>query len=542
MQSLSKEGSMVLALEAMQNHPKLSIRRAANIFGVPVSTLYTRKNGTISKSDSCNAQHKLTESEEEAIAKYILDMDERGMAPRIAGVEDMANLLLKKRGGERVGIHWAQRFITRRQDLKTRLNRAYDFQRAVCEDPELMGAWFDLVRNMRAKYGIQDSDFYNFDETGFMMGVICAGMVVTGAERKGKSKSLQPANREWATSIECVNSEGWCLPPFLILQGVNILAHWITETDLPRDWVIKPTSNGWTDNETGLEWIRHFDKCTKARTKGAYRMLVVDGHESHKSAVFEEFCHDNKIATIGMPPHSSHLLQPLDVGCFGPLKVAYGRAMEDFIKVHITHITKTEFLIAFKAAHFAAMTEKNIQGGFRASGLYPFNPECVISKLDIKVRAQTPPNPPLPATQPWASQTPHNPTETVSQSEFIKSRISNHQGSSPTQILFAAKQLADGATALAHQATLMSEEIRTLRKANEALGKRRRAKKNRLRFKGAVTIEDGQDELDQRDVDEQIMTEAAESRGRDRGRQAGKRQCGKCGKTGHNVRSCQEDV
>ncbi|EDN91396.1 hypothetical protein SS1G_00799 [Sclerotinia sclerotiorum 1980 UF-70] len=51
-----------------------------------------------------------------------------------------------------------------------------------------------LVSNMQAKYGIVDSDFYNFDETGFMMGIICLGIVVTSAERNGRSKAIQPGN------------------------------------------------------------------------------------------------------------------------------------------------------------------------------------------------------------------------------------------------------------------------------------------------------------------------------------------------------------
>ena len=66
----------------------------------------------------------------------------------------------------------------------------------------------------------EGGDLYNFDETGFMMGVICTSMVVTYIPRSDwrvKGKSIQPGgtNREWATAIECVNSEGWCLPPFL---------------------------------------------------------------------------------------------------------------------------------------------------------------------------------------------------------------------------------------------------------------------------------------------------------------------------------------
>jgi len=217
---------------------------------------------------------------------------------------------------------------------------------------------------MQMTYGVQDCDFYNFDETGFMMGIISSAMVVMRSDRHGKSKSVQPGNREWATAIECVNADGWCISPFLIVQGAYHLANWFTESDLPLNWVIKPTSNGWTNNETGLEWIKHFDKHTRTRTKSVYRMIVLDGHESHQSAAFDAYCKENNIITHSLPPHLSHLTQPLVVGWFSALKRVYGREIEHFIKLHINHITKLELFIAFKAAHIAAMTENNIKGGF----------------------------------------------------------------------------------------------------------------------------------------------------------------------------------
>jgi len=43
---------------------------------------------------------------------------------------------------------------------------------------------------MYVKYVIDDVDFYNFDEIGFMMGVICSSMVVMGANWEGKRKIL----------------------------------------------------------------------------------------------------------------------------------------------------------------------------------------------------------------------------------------------------------------------------------------------------------------------------------------------------------------
>jgi hypothetical protein len=98
---------------------------------------------------------------------------------------------------------------------------------------------------MRTKYGVLDCDFYNFDETGFIMGQIRPGMVVIRSDRHGRAKAIiQPGNREWATAIMCINGEGGSIPPFLIIKGTYHLANWYSETDLPYNWVIKPTNNG----------------------------------------------------------------------------------------------------------------------------------------------------------------------------------------------------------------------------------------------------------------------------------------------------------
>jgi hypothetical protein len=204
----TQEARILLAIEAIRSSRKISRRSAVKIYQVPYTTLSERMAGISPRTETRPNCSKLSRLEEEVIIQRILDLDSRGFAPRLASVEDMANYILESRGGKRVGKLWAHRFVQRQPDLKTRFNRVYDFQRALCEDPEILGAWFRLVENMRAKYGVTDSDFYNFDETGFMMGVICPAMVVTRADRRGRGKAVQPGNREWATAIACINSEG----------------------------------------------------------------------------------------------------------------------------------------------------------------------------------------------------------------------------------------------------------------------------------------------------------------------------------------------
>ena len=116
---------------------------------------------------------------------------------------------------------------------------------------------------------------------------------------------------------------------------------------------------------------------------GTHRLLIIDGHESHMSIEFQNICKEEKIITLYMPSHSSHLLQPLDVGCFLPLEREYGDQTSGLVRNHINHIIKVEFLLAFKAAFSKVFIKKNICSGFRGAGPVPFDPDVVISKLDI---------------------------------------------------------------------------------------------------------------------------------------------------------------
>jgi hypothetical protein len=79
----------------------------------------------------------------------------------------MADKLLGIRGGEPVSKHWAERFVTRSDKLKMAFNRAKDRQGRLREDPEMISAWFKLVEDAKAKFGVHNDDMHNFDETGF---------------------------------------------------------------------------------------------------------------------------------------------------------------------------------------------------------------------------------------------------------------------------------------------------------------------------------------------------------------------------------------
>ena len=109
--------------------------------------------------------------------------------------------------------------MTRSDELKMAFNRAKDRQRIQQEDPEIIGAWFRLVKETKDKYGVQDNDMHNFNETGFQMGVIGSMKVVTGSKRRTRPELIQPGDQEWVTVIQSICAAGYTIPPFIIYKG-----------------------------------------------------------------------------------------------------------------------------------------------------------------------------------------------------------------------------------------------------------------------------------------------------------------------------------
>jgi hypothetical protein len=166
-----------------------------------------------------------------------------------------------------------------------------------------------------------------------------------------------------------------------------------------------------------------FEKHTKARTKGPYRLLILDGHRSHSTPEFDLFCKEHNIITLCMPPHSSHLLQPLDVGCFAVIKRYYGEEIENLIRLGIFHINKSDFLTAYIAARKRTMIGTTIINAFSASVLVPYNPDRVLSKLNTQLQTPTPPLILSSSPSNWIPETPHNTTNVDRQAQTIKRSI-----------------------------------------------------------------------------------------------------------------------
>ena|SRR5436305_270584 len=106
--------------------------------------------------------------------------------------------------------------------------------------------------------------------------------------------------------------------------------------------------------------MKCFDPVTKAKANGKPRLLICDGHDSHISAPFVRYCIDNNILIFLLLSHSSHLLQPLDVGVFGPLKESMTSLLNSIFRTDILRLQKAEWIEHYLKAREKALTEKNI--------------------------------------------------------------------------------------------------------------------------------------------------------------------------------------
>ena len=481
-----------------------------------------------SRKESIANGRKLSDIEEETLSKWILDMCQRGLPLRISNVRYLAQLLLSARlkSSEKaaIGEQWVNRFIQRHPELKSKYTRQYDYQRAKCENPELIKNWFTCVQETIQKYGILEQDIYNMDETGFQMGVASTSKVICGSEtRDSHARSIQPGNREWITIIIAINATGSVLPPQIIFAGKKHQSQWYSA--IPEDYRISMSDNGWTNDGIGLEWLQEmFEKHARpSRTAGRYRLLILDGHSSHATTSFDHFCMERKIIPLYMPPHSSHLLQPLDISCFAPLKHYYGQKIREMAQNSIHAIDKMDFLSIYTKIHGQAFSKANILSGFSAAGLIPLNSEKVLARLNIKT--PTPPSSSSSNQSFYLGRTPAN----LYQLNKQKKQIQDLQQQSLSSVVAeqALEKVIKGAEMAMQNSILLQQELHQLHASNKHQKEKKKTTRAFIQDGGSLTGNEGLQRLREREVQEEPS-----SRSRRPAR------CSNCNQEGHNRLRC----
>jgi DDE superfamily endonuclease len=174
--------------------------------------------------------------------------------------------------------------------------------------------------------------------------------------------------------LECISATGVPLPPLVMFKGKSVQQQWFPEDLRPfQGWEFTATDNGWTTDKTAVEWLEKiFIPLTQPSRPEEKRLLVLDGHGSHETTDFMYLCFQRNIHLLYLPPHTSHVLQPLDLSVFSSLKHSYRKEI-GFLSnlMDSSPIGKQNFLICYQKARRDALTISNIKSGWKASGLWP---------------------------------------------------------------------------------------------------------------------------------------------------------------------------
>jgi hypothetical protein len=207
-------------------------------------------------------------------------------------------------------------------------------------------------------------------------------------------RASQDGSREFISLLACISAIGAVLPPALIYKGESSLQDTWLEDWIPENiahFAISP--NGWSSNALGLHWLEAiFHRYTSQLAGRGRRLLIVDGHSSHINLQFIELCDQLRILLLILPPHSTHRLQPLDVSLFAPLARFYTNHLNSLLanSLGMVSMSKRSFWSIFWPAWQEAFSSTNIRSGFTKTGIWPFNPIIILSKI-TKQLEQAPP-------------------------------------------------------------------------------------------------------------------------------------------------------
>ena len=109
--------------------------------------------------------------------------------------------------------------------------------------------------------------------------------------------------------------------------------------------------------------------------------MIIDGYCSHLTYEFYDYAQKHCIELFHLPPHSTHLTQLLDVGCFQSYKHYHSEAIDNAMRAGAADYGKLEFLASLQTIRSQTFKKSTIRSAFKNTRLIPYNPEIVLRKI-----------------------------------------------------------------------------------------------------------------------------------------------------------------
>lgn len=356
----------------------MSVRRAAKQFNVPVQTLRDRVKGRIDPSNLGNEVTLFSHEEELSLVEHVEVLAQLGYGITNNKLKDLggelAEVLGKKKTSKSLSNCWLYGFLERwRGRVRSLKPSSLETSRAKSSTPEIVDRYFDNLRKVIDDHSLSDKPqfIFNLDETGIQPEHRPPNII---APVTGKPQSVTSPRSTTTTVIACVNAAGNHLPPYFIYKGKRMNTD-LNKGSSPGTRIVM-SETGWSNSDVFKDYLQnHFLPNVRSSTNESQPILLIfDGHASHTSKQLIDWAVANNIILFVLPAHTSHILQPLDVGIFAPFKGYYYRECAVFMRENMGRsITKYEMTEIACKAYLRAMNPANIVAAFKKTGIYPLD-------------------------------------------------------------------------------------------------------------------------------------------------------------------------
>ena len=367
----------------------MSQREASERFQVPRSTLqgYLSGKSTLASRSGCPL---LTLEEEDEFATFLIEVGKIGYPHTCAQVLAKVQEMVNHKGKTTVVTRgWWQSFRKRHSELTLKSAIPLSIARAKASDCEVIDKYFCMLKMCLDEYSLLDepSRIYNCDETGLPLNPTCHKVVV----KKGSCNPnyITGNTKMQITVLACTNAAGVAIPPLVVLNKKSMNTQ-IAKGEVPgTKYGLSP--NGWINHELFTSWLTDHFLLYANRERPV--LLLLDGHSSHYSPPTVTLAAENGVILFTLPPNTTHLTQPLDRTCFGPLKTAWREACHKFRCANPTRaITIYDFNMLFATAWYKAMSMPNIIAGYKATGIYPYDSSVFhhsLNQMETNLKSKT---------------------------------------------------------------------------------------------------------------------------------------------------------
>ena len=210
------------------------------------------------------------------------------------------------------------------------------------------------------------------DEKGFSQNhsppaVVCGNQCPPQAVTSGKSSTT--------TVIGCGSASGSAIPPFFVFPGKKMMEELMAGATPGAAGRV--SDSGWSNSQIFREYLEdHFLKYVPLKD-GQKVLLLLDGHKSHASVRLAQWARDRNIILFILPAHTSHLLQPLDVVCYGPMQRMYNSECQKFLRESHGVITRYNVCQLVCKVYNKAMSADNLIAAFQKTGIHPLKSDVI---------------------------------------------------------------------------------------------------------------------------------------------------------------------